>query len=121
MYTDKVETCGQRIERALAIRKMKQSDLCKQADVPKSSLSLYLSGAYKPKQDRIYRMAIVLNVSEAWLMGYDVPMERDELSTTTTMELTDNEKTMLDLFKRIPESQQRVLIQMIRGGLDTIE
>ena len=26
---------------------------------------------------------------------------------------------MLELFRHIPESQQRVLIQMIRGGLDT--
>ena len=31
---------------------MKQSELCKLANVPKSSLSLYLSGAYEPKQDR---------------------------------------------------------------------
>lgn len=118
MYTDKIETCGHRIEQAMVLRKMKQADLCKLANVPKSSLSLYLKGAYEPKQDRIYRIAIILNVSETWLMGYDVPMEREETSPTTT-ELTDSEKTMLELFRRIPESQQKVLIQMIRGGLDT--
>ena len=119
MYTHKIETCGQRIEKAMVLRKMKQIDLCKLAAIPKSSLSLYLKGSYEPKQDRIYKMAIVLNVSETWLMGYDVPMERDELSLTTATDLTDNEKEMLDLFRLIPESQQKVLIQMIRGGLDT--
>lgn len=117
MYTHKIETSGQRIEKAMVLRKMKQAELCKQADIPKSSLSLYLKGSYEPKQDRIYKMAIVLNVSETWLMGYDVSMERNDISTS--MELTDNEKTMLDLFRLIPESQQKVLIQMIRGGLDT--
>ncbi len=117
MYTHKIETCGQRIEKAMVLRKMKQIDLCKLAAIPKSSLSLYLKGSYEPKQDRLYKIAIVLNVSETWLMGYDVPMERNE--PTTLIELSDNEKAMLELFRLIPESQQKVLIQMIRGGLDT--
>lgn len=108
----KIESCGKRIDEALTIRNMKQSELCKLANVPKSSLSLYLKGAYEPKQDRIYSMARVLNVSDMWLMGYDVPMERTD--TPRTMELTESEKTMLDLFRLIPESQQKVLIQMIR-------
>ncbi len=121
MEKDKIETCGKRIEKALIIRKMKQADLCKLANVPKSSLSLYLKGAYEPKQDRVYSMAQTLNVSEVWLMGYDVPMERDDRSTFDSQKLTNNEKTMLDLFRLVPESQQKVLIQMIRGGLDRQE
>ena len=120
MQIEKIEQCGKRLEKALSIRNMKQSELCKLASVPKSSLSLYLSGAYEPKQDRLYRMAETLNVSEYWLMGYDVPIERNA-SPTQPVELTDSEKALLDLFRRIPESQQRVLIQMIRGGLETKE
>ena len=112
MYKDKVETCGKRIAEALTIRNMKQAELCKLANVPKSSLSLYLKGAYEPKQDRIYSMARALNVSDTWLMGYDVHMERKAASQA--MELTEGEKTILDLFRLIPESQQKVLIQMIR-------
>ena len=41
----------------------------------KSALSLYLAGKVEPKQDKIFVMAKGLKVSEAWLMGYDVPME----------------------------------------------
>ncbi len=121
MYKEKTETCGKRIEKALNIRKMKQSELCKLANVPKSSLSLYLRGAYEPKQDKICKMAIVLNVSEIWLMGYDVPMERDEITPSNSIDLTNSEKIMLELFRRIPESQQEVLIQMVRGALSTRE
>lgn len=116
MYKEKTETCGKRIEMALTIRKMKQADLCRLAHIPKSSLSLYLREAYEPKKDRLYEMAIVLNVSETWLMGYDVPMGRDSV-TTDSMRLTDCERIMLDLFRQIPESQQKILIQMIRDGL----
>lgn len=118
MCDDKIESCGKRLEQALTIRNMKQSELCKRASIPKSSLSLYLSEAYEPKQDRLYKMASVLHVSEVWLMGYDVPMEKDLLSSTTIQGLTDSERIMLDLFRQIPESQQKVLIQMVRGGLD---
>lgn len=120
MCNEKTETCGKRIEIALKIRRLKQSDLCKLANVPKSSLSLYLSGAYEPKQDRIYRMANVLNVSETWLLGYDVPMEREQKPSNPS-ELTDNESIMLELFRRVPPSQQLVLIQMVRVALDTRE
>ena len=116
MYSEKTEMCGKRIEKALIIRKMKQAELCKLAHIPKSSLSLYLRGAYEPKQDKIYKMAIVLNVSETWLMGYDVPMERDSV-IDDSMRLTDVEKTMLELFRKIPERQQEILIQMLRDGL----
>lgn len=120
MQIEKIEQCGKRLEKALSIRNMKQSELCKLAGVPKSSLSLYLSGAYEPKQDRLYRMAETLNVSEYWLMGYEVPIERNT-SPTPSAELTESEKALLDLFRLIPESQQRVIIQMIRGGLETKE
>lgn len=109
---NKIEPCGKRIEKALNIRNMKQSELSKLANIPKSSLSLYIKGAYKPKQDKIYAMANALNVSDSWLMGYDVPMER-----TSVTKLTDNEKEMLDLFRLIPVQQQRILMQMIRDGL----
>lgn len=120
MYKPRVETCSQRISEALRYRKMKQADLCKLAKVPKSSLSLYLSGAYEPKQDRIYDMARVLNVSEAWLMGYDVPMERQDPNINSSPEeikLNEGEQLLLELFRKIPEDKQGLVLQMIRVAL----
>ena len=119
MYNEKIETCGKRIEKALTVRGVKRTDLCKLANVPKSSLSLYLKGAYEPKQDRIYKMAVILNVSETWLMGYDVSMDNEESTSTAQIELTGCEKVMLELFRQIPESQQQMLIRVVRGALGT--
>ena len=116
MYKPRVESCSKRLAEALEIRNMKQTDLCKLAKVPKSSLSLYLSGAYEPKQDRIYDMARVLGVSESWLMGYDVPMERQR-SSPPIIELTEGEKAILELFRKVPEDQQQLVLQMIRAAL----
>jgi transcriptional regulator with XRE-family HTH domain len=119
MYKERVASCGQRISKALMIRDIKQTDLCKLANVPKSSLSLYLSGAYEPKQDRIYSMAKALNVNEAWMMGYDVPMERVDNNTPEEPELSEGEKMLLDLFRQVPEDQQQLVLGMIRAALNT--
>ena len=78
MYSERVVTSGKRIAEGMQIRGINQTTLCKMTNIPKSSLSLYLSGAYEPKQDRIYLISKALGVNEAWLMGYDVPMERSE-------------------------------------------
>lgn len=121
MYKERVETCGQRIAKALKIRNMKQTDLCKYAKVPKSSLSLYLSGAYEPKQNRIYDMAKALGVNEAWLMGYDVPMERNVKASPKEPQLNEGEKQMLELFRLVPEDKQELVLQMIRVALKNRE
>ena len=122
MYKERVESCGKRIAEALRIKGMKQYELCKLANVPKSSLSLYLSGAYEPKQDRVYDMAKALNVSEAWLMGYDVPMERQvKKNSPSESELSEGEQMLLDLFRRVPEDKQELVLQMIRVALGNQE
>ena len=69
-------TISERIKEALEIRQLKQADLVEKTKIGKSSISTYISGAYEPKQKNIYLLAKALDVNEAWLMGYDVPMER---------------------------------------------
>ena len=123
MEYERVATCSERIKKALYIKGLKQSDLCRLTKIPKSALSQYISGAFEPKQDRIYLMAQALNVSEAWLMGLDVPMERKNHSSDKFAEpdLTEGEKLLLELFRRVPEDQQKLVLQMIRVALGSQE
>lgn len=72
-----MDTISNRIKIALDMRKMKQTDLVNSTGIGKSSISTYISGEYEPKQKNIYKIAKALDVNEAWLMGYDVPMQRD--------------------------------------------
>jgi len=46
--------------------------------IPKSAMSQYCKGSLVPRQIRIHMLALSLDVSEAWLMGYDVPTEREK-------------------------------------------
>jgi len=70
-----MSTFSERFQLALDIRNLKQADIVNLTKIGKSSISTYLSGEYEPKQQNTYKIAKALNVSEAWLMGYDVPME----------------------------------------------
>lgn len=67
-----------RLTTALSIRNMKPIDLAEKTGIPKSAISQYMSGYAKPKQDRVYLISKALNINEPWLLGYNVPMERNE-------------------------------------------
>lgn len=64
-----------RLKQALTVRDMSAIELSEQTGIPKSSISQYMSGYAKPKRDRIYLICKALDISEPWLIGYDVEME----------------------------------------------
>ena len=70
-------TTSKRIQKAMELRGLKQTDLVEKTGISKGALSSYISGRYIPKQNNTFLIAKALNVNEAWLMGADVPMERD--------------------------------------------
>ena len=120
MEFKRVATCAERIKTALSARGMKQAELCRRTNMPKSALSQYLSGLYEPKQDRIYLISQALNVSEAWLMGLDVPMERQDKKKAASLEevkLSEGEQALIELFRKVPEDKQQLVLQMIRVAL----
>lgn len=119
MSSEKLARCCDRISYALRVRGMKQSELCQLTKIPKSAISQYISGAFEPKQDRVFIISRALNVSEAWLMGYDVPMERQESKPLDQTKLTEGEQMLLDLFRKIPEDKQQLVLQMIQVALNT--
>lgn len=69
-------SCAERIKLALSLKNLTQADLCRMTEISKSTMSQYLSGKYEPSQLKTEIIARALNVNEAWLMGYDVPMDR---------------------------------------------
>lgn len=71
------EDFSYRLKTAMNIRGIKASELSEKAHIPKSAISQYLSGLYEAKQKTIFKLATALNISEAWLMGLDVPMEKN--------------------------------------------
>ena len=67
-----------RLKAIMEIRGVAATDVCKTLGIAKSTYSQYMSGRNEAKSDRVHQLAKYFNCSEAWLIGYDVPMQRDE-------------------------------------------
>lgn len=65
-----------RIDEALSLRNMKKIELSEKTGIHKATISNWINQKYQPKQKSLILMAKALDVSEIWLAGYDVPMER---------------------------------------------
>lgn len=72
------KSSAERLKRLLEYFNIKQTDLSKRTGIPKSAVSMYIKGERVPRQDRISDIAEAYNLNEAWLMGYDVPMKKDD-------------------------------------------
>lgn len=81
-----VENFADRLKKAISIKDIKPAEIVRISEtlynngkinkpLTKPLLSHYLKGTYEAKQDNVYTLSLILNVDEAWLMGYDVPME----------------------------------------------
>ena len=75
---NRISTTSQRLREAMGMARKKQVDLVASTGLHKSTISRYLSGDAEPKADAISKLATALDVTEMWLWGYDVPMERPE-------------------------------------------
>lgn len=80
---DKIATFQERIISAIAEKSITQAELARETGIWASAISDYVKGKYDAKQDKLSLLAKALNVSETWLMGYDVPKERPVLDIST--------------------------------------
>ena len=110
---EKLKTsCSERIKQGLALHNLKQSDLCAMTEIDKSTMSQYVSGKYEPSQLRLELIARALNVNEAWLMGYDVPMEREKPILEQEDGLSENKRKLIELIKTLKEEDVSLLLQL---------
>ena len=80
---------AQRLKIAIRNKGITQRDLARRSGVSEGNISHYCKGDWMPKRDKIYRMASVLEVSPAWLIGLDI-----------------EEQTISDLFDQLNEENK---------------
>ena len=76
-----------RLKEALKTRDMTPQQLSDQSGLFLSTIYRYLNGERIPKTDSIEKMAEVLRVSPAWLLGYDVPAAPDYIAEVDDLTL----------------------------------
>lgn len=120
----KTSTTAERLQQIMDERNLKQVDVlalaqpyCKKYGVSlgKTALSQYITGKFQPGQDRLQILGLALNVSEAWLMGFDVPREKQ--SAPTDEKSGERTEEYIELFNQLNAEQQSFIIHAIKGLL----
>lgn len=126
-----MDTTANRLNLAMEMRNMKAVDLSEKTGIGKSYISQYRNGIVNPKQDRIYLMAQALNVNEMWLMGHDVPMERQSSAPpaaqpptapyhpelTKRDELAEHEREHIEIYRELDERGRNAVDDLTTGVL----
>ena len=124
----KKTTTSARLKWLMEQRNLKQADILRLCEpylkeygitMSRGSFSQYVSGAVEPGQWKLTILGLALNVSEAWLMGYDVPMEREqpapaqgeeperaEIATLFASLTEENQRRLLDYAELLLQAQQ---------------
>ena len=92
---------AKRLNQALALRGMTAAELSRKTGLGEATISNYRKGRYVPKNDKMFLICSALNVSASWLLGYDVNPEKSDAAIT-------------ELFERLPDDQQRQVLDYIR-------
>ena len=95
--------------------KIKQIDIAQKTGIPKSAISMYTNGQRTPRQNRLTIIADTYGLNEAWLMGYDVPIERKEFFS---LQVSKKEKDLLKKFTVLNTSGQDKAIDYVSDLAD---
>ena len=83
----------------------------------KSTINKIELGINDIPQSKIVQFAQVLGTTPAYLMGWK---EEQKKLPQDKKELSEGERTLLELFNRVPEDQQKLVLEMIRAALGNL-
>ena len=119
------ENTSSRLKQIMEQRGLKQADILRMAQpycdrynmkLGKSDLSQFVNGKVEPGQWKLTILGLALNVSEAWLMALDVPMER-KVTSVPSFDGDGRTKEYVELFERLSQDQQELIVALIKGIL----
>ncbi len=96
----KITDSKHRLKELINTLGISQTEFCRRCGLNKSALSNYLNGDREPRQDKLVLIADAFRISPSWLMGYDVPLERE---TPLPDDLTQDERHIVSAYRNASE------------------
>lgn len=118
----KRENTAKRLKTIMEAKGLRQIDIlnltkpyCKEFNVKmnRSDISQYVSGKVEPNQSKLAILGMALDVNEAWLMGFDVPMMRKNPVVAAT-----DDFNLIDKYSKLSVDQQRIVMSLIDSLLN---
>ena len=94
-----------------------QKELAEIVGVATSTFNDWMKGKKYPRIDKIEMLANYFGILKSDL----IEDKGEKKASSDERQLTEGEKMLLELFNRIPEDQQHLVLQMIRAALGSQE
>lgn len=107
------ENFSRRFKEALEMRGLRQQDIADATTINRANISQYANGIRVPKSHNLYQIARALDVSETWLLGYDVPMERNSKGTNDVTITSGVEQLIIEMYREADEHTKDMVIRFL--------
>lgn len=113
---NRVDTFANRLQIAMNNSNINQVELSEKTksfekSISQSLINKYLKGKAFARQNNIYILCKILNVDEAWLMGFDVPMQR---KSDSSRQLENVRYASYEGYKNDPDLEQEDIEEIER-------
>ena len=110
-------TIGQRIRAARERRDMTLDEVAQRCNTTKQTIFKYENEIVTNiPYDKIVLLSEALDVSPSYLFGWE-----EKENSTDELQLTDGEKALIKLLRRVPAADQPIVIEKILSALDNQE
>ena len=102
------------LKRLMDDRDISRKDIANILGISYFTVSDWVNGKKYPRMDKVELLANYFGILKSDLIEEPV----DKVDSPDELKLTEGESLLLDLFRKIPEDQQQLVLQMIRVALD---
>lgn len=119
---------AKRLRQIMSERNLRQVDILEKSKpfqkqlgvkMGRSALSQYVTGKSKPDDKKLYLLSKTLNVSEAWLMGYDV--EKKRIPDSERNSISNEQPEILPIYNKLEKPRQEKVLSYAKDQLEEQE
>ena len=97
------------LRKQMEIHEKTRNDICKDLGFSYFTVSDWVNGKKYPRMDKVEMLANYFGIQKS-----DLIEDKTQKTSPEELTLTEGEKMLLELFRQIPEDQQKVFLEMGR-------
>lgn len=104
------------LKKYMEVKGKSRNDISEALGISYFTVSDWVNGKKYPRMDKVEMLANYFGVQKS-----DLIEKKEEKLSPEEPQLSEGEKMLLDLFRRVPEDKQALVLQMIRVALGSQE
>ena len=109
---DNKDIFSSNLQRYMELSGKSRNDISRALGISYYTITDWVKGKKYPRMDKVEMLANYFGIPKSYLIE-----EPKKTASPTEPELNEGEKLLLDLFRKIPEDQQGLVLNLIRAAL----